>query len=55
MSATVTEAVEHADWYARYALDRLNGTEHPGLRGHLLASEVQLQAAMKLAAQPVST
>jgi hypothetical protein len=50
MSVTVQEAIEHADWFDRYALDRLNDHDHPGVKGHLTAAHVQLVAALKLAA-----
>jgi hypothetical protein len=47
---TVQQAVEHAHWFARYALDRLeDGRYHPGLRSHLIAARVQLDAAAELA------
>jgi hypothetical protein len=47
---TTVEAIEHADWFVRYALDRLpdDADPHPGIQGHLTAARVQLEAALKL-------
>jgi hypothetical protein len=60
MTATTVEAIEHAERFARYAVDRLlpdDPDAHPGIQGHLTAARVQLEAALKLAAigqpQPV--
>jgi hypothetical protein len=52
ITVTTLEAIEHADWFARYALDRLpdDPDAHPGIQGHLTAARVQLDAALKLAA-----
>jgi hypothetical protein len=52
MTATTVEAIEHADRFAHYALDRLpdDPDAHPGIKGHLTAARVQLEAALKLAA-----
>jgi hypothetical protein len=46
------EAIEHAHWFARYAIDRLpeRPDAHPGIHGHLTAARVQLEAALRLAA-----
>jgi hypothetical protein len=58
MSTTAVEAIEHADWFARYALDRIpeDPDAHPGIQGHLTAARVQLEAALKLARnQPPAT
>jgi hypothetical protein len=51
MNASTVEAIEHADWFARHALDRLadDGHAHPGIQGHLTAARVQLEAALRLA------
>ena len=50
--ATTVEVIEYADWFARYALDRLpdDPDAHPGIQGHLTAARVQLRAAHKHAA-----
>jgi hypothetical protein len=52
MTATTVEAIEHADWFVRYALDRLASDEgvHPGVQGHLAAARVQVEAALRLTA-----
>jgi hypothetical protein len=52
MTATTVEAIQQADWFARYALDRLpaDPDAHPGIQGHLTAARVQLEAALKLTA-----
>jgi hypothetical protein len=52
ITATTVEAIEHADRFARYAVDGLphDQNAHPGIHAHLTAARVQLEAALKLAA-----
>jgi hypothetical protein len=52
VTVTTVDAIEFADWFARYALDRLpeDPDMHPGIHGHLTAARVQLRAALRLAA-----
>jgi hypothetical protein len=51
MTPTAVDAIEHANRFARYALDRLpdDPDPHPGIQGHLTAARIQLEAALKLA------
>jgi hypothetical protein len=46
------EAIERAVWLVRYVVDGLgdDADAHPGVRGHLIAARVQLEAALTLAA-----
>lgn len=49
---SVREAAEQADWWCRYALDRLPGEGrlfHPGVGSHLTAARSQLLAVVELA------
>ena len=52
MTETGIEAIERAASFAGYALERLREDidAHPGIRGHLTAACVQLEAALKLSA-----
>jgi hypothetical protein len=52
ITATTVEAIEHAEWFARRALDRLadDPDAHAGIQGHLSAARVQLEAALRLVA-----
>jgi hypothetical protein len=51
-TGTAVEAIERADRFARYAVERLphDAEAHPGIQGHLTAARVHLEAALKLAA-----
>jgi hypothetical protein len=50
---SASDAAQLADWYTRYALDRLSDdprTFHPGVRSHLTAARIQHDAVAKLLA-----
>jgi hypothetical protein len=56
VSCSVENALYHADWLLRYALDRIGFAGsgdgrlyHPGVRSHAMASQTQAKAAMLLA------
>lgn len=48
VSASPEHALYTADWLIRYAKDRLGPDTNRGVRGHLIACEVQLTAARAL-------
>lgn len=49
---TAQQALQHAAYFTRYALDRI-GTDgrlyHPGVRSHATSAEVQLRASAEMA------